>query len=39
MRPQDIHRDAGAKLGAVIRSYDRVVVLGQDEIQPRFVFN
>jgi hypothetical protein len=32
MRPQNVHCDAGAKLGAVIRSYNRVFVLGQDEI-------
>ena len=36
---QNVHRDAGAKLGAVIRSYDRIFVLRQDKIQPCLIFN
>jgi hypothetical protein len=39
MRSQDVHRSSGAKLGAVVRSYNRVFVFGQDEIQTRFVFH
>ena len=39
MGSHDIHYNAGAKLGAVVRSYYRIFVSRQDVIQTRLVFH
>jgi len=36
---EDVHHDACAKLGEIIRSYDRVAIPRQDVIQPSLVFH
>ncbi len=38
MGPHNVHHDLPAKLGEIVRSYDRVWIPGQKIVQPRLVF-
>jgi hypothetical protein len=39
VRSHDVHRDAGTEPGQIVGSADRVVVLRQNVVEPRFVFD
>jgi hypothetical protein len=39
VRPQYVHCDPSAKLGAIVRSYDRIFVFRQNKVQSRLIFH